>query len=120
MLHLDSANQAEAVLSGYSATKALARERPEWLEVVKACYEEARSSEEFAGAWVVRRLGRWIPSLRVLAGYGIVERVHVARAGRRAYYRMPDRAGVGRALVELSLLDAEDGPESDRGLRPEA
>jgi hypothetical protein len=90
--------------SVYRAVKVLAREHPQWLDVVKACHEEAAEVDEFAGAWVVRRLGRWIPSLRILARYGILEKVDTSRGGRRAYYRMVDREEVGRALQELSVL----------------
>lgn len=66
-----------------------------------AAYEEAGQSPEFAGAWVVERLGAWVPSLRPLASRGIVVKTDTARGGRRAYYTMPDREGVGRALAEL-------------------
>ena len=90
--------------SGNAAVKVLARERPDWLDAVRACYEEAGQVEEFAGAWVLQRLGRWLPSLRLLATYGILEKVDTSRGGRRAYYRMPDRDGVGAALRELGML----------------
>ena len=91
------------MLSPYAAVKVLARENPEWLDVVRACYDQAEETEEFAGAWVRRRLGRWFPSLRILGRYGILEKVDVSRGGRRAYYRMPDREGVEKALRELGI-----------------
>ena len=90
--------------SPYTAVKELAREKPEWLPVVRACYELADETEEFAGAWVVSQLGRWVPSLRILASRGILEKVGTARGGRRAYYRMLDRSAVRRALGELGEL----------------
>jgi hypothetical protein len=90
--------------SAYRAVKVLARERPEWLDVVRACYDEAAVTDEFAGAWVVKRLGRWFPSLRILGRYGILQKVDSSRGGRRAYYRMPDREEVGRALRDLGVL----------------
>ncbi len=91
------------MLSSYAVVKIFAKEHPEWLDVVHACYNQAEETQEFAGAWVCRRLGRWFPSLRVLARYGILEKVDIARGGRRAYYRMSDRKGVGKALQELGI-----------------
>jgi len=67
------------------------------------CYELAGETEEFAGAWVVNRLGHWVPSLRTLASRGVLQKVDTSRGGRRAYYRMLDRAGVRRALEELKV-----------------
>jgi len=102
-------------MSGYEGTIRLAREkryfnlpfgrgRGDWLRVVKACYEEAIRVEVFAGSWIVDKVG-WFPSLRTLVKYGILEKVGVTvRAGRRAYYRMPDPEGVRRALEQLGYL----------------
>jgi hypothetical protein len=90
--------------SGYIAVKIFAKEHPDWLDVVRACYDEAAETEQFAGTWVFLRLGRWFPSLRTLAGSGILEKVRTTQGGRRAYYQMPDREGVGRALHELGML----------------
>ncbi len=98
---------------GYTGTKQLAMKQPEfrdphgnignWLKVVKGCYEEADKTKEFAGAWIKDIVG-WFPSLRTLAKYGIVVKTRTRRGGRRAYYIMPDRDGVGRALKELGYL----------------
>ena len=87
--------------SAYTAVREIAVERPEWLAVIRACYEVANETDEFAGAWVLNRLGRWVPSLRTLATRGILQKVDTSRGGRRAYYRMPDRGGVRSALEEL-------------------
>jgi hypothetical protein len=92
------------MLSSYVAVKALANKHPEWLDVVRACYDQANQTQEFAGAWVRRRLGHWFPSLRTLARYGILEKVDTSRGGKRAYYRMPDREGVEKAMQELGIL----------------
>jgi len=101
-------------MSGYEATIRLAKEnrwynmpfgigQGDWLKVVKACYEEAVKAREFAGSWVANRVG-WFPGLRTLVKYGILEKVgETVRAGRRAYYRMPDPEGVKRALEELGI-----------------
>jgi hypothetical protein len=76
----------------------------DWLEVVKACYEVAGRVDEFAGAWIANKIG-WFPSLRKLVKYGILEkRGETVRRGSRAYYAMPDRSGVERALRELGIL----------------
>ena len=92
------------MLPTVSAIKALALDHPDWLDVVQACYYQALETNEFAGAWVLRRLGRWVPSLRMLASYGILEKVDTARGGRRAYYRMPNREEVGQALRDLKVV----------------
>ena len=89
------------MLSSYSAVKVLVEERPQWLDVVRACYEISEEHEDFAGAWVVSKLGRWIPSLRTLKSYGILEKIDTSRGGRRAYYRLCNREEVGRALAEF-------------------
>jgi hypothetical protein len=82
----------------------LAEERPEWLDVVRVCYELSGDVEEFAGSWVYSRLGSWFPSLRTLVVCGILEHTHSTRQKQRGYYRMRDSIGVGRALRELGLL----------------
>jgi hypothetical protein len=93
------------------AVRRLAQEHPDWLPVLEAAVSVAADVEqtggEFAGAWVLAELekrGRnvWIPNLRRLASYGLIEKSGPStRGGRRAYYRMPDRAGIARALEEL-------------------
>ena len=92
---------------GYEEVKRLAKERPDWLPIVKACYDEAGETEgPFAGRWVNERLGGgWnFPSLRLLVGYGILRHEYSTRAKRRGYYTMPSRSGVGRALHELGYI----------------
>ena len=90
------------------AVRRLAMEHPEWLPVLEAAAAVAANVEEyggeFAGASVVDELARrgsprWIPNLRILVGYGLLEKSGPStRGGRRAYYRMPDPAGVVTAL----------------------
>jgi hypothetical protein len=90
------------------AVRRLAIEHPNWLPVLEAAASVAADLEpqggEFAGAWVVAELAkrgspRWIPNLRILVSYGLLEKSGPStRGGRRAYYRMPDRAGVVKAL----------------------
>src|SRR6266545_412261 len=92
------------------AVRRLASEHPEWLPVLEAAVTVAANVEahggEFAGAWVVDELGRrgaprWIPNLRILVSYGLIEKSGPStRGGRRAYYRMPARAEVEKALEE--------------------
>lgn len=90
----------------------LASEKPEWLPALRAACRSAQKAEpyggEFAGSWVVSELEQltgeraWLPGLRTLAVYGLIEKSGPStRGGRRAYYRMPDRAGVELALQEL-------------------
>jgi len=90
--------------SSYEGVMLLAEQRPVWLDVVKTCYMEAAETDRFAGAWVFWRLGRWFPSLRTLVCYGVLEKVSTSRGGRRAYYRMPRREEVRRALRDLGML----------------
>ena len=88
-------------------------EKPDWIPVLRAAVSVAESVEatggQFAGSWVLQEWARhaapslaWKPGLRTLATYGFIEKVgESTRGGRRAYYRMPDRAGVDGALKEL-------------------
>lgn len=90
----------------------LARERPDWLPVLRAACEEAAESERlggrFAGRWVLQRLtaqeeaAPHRPGLRLLVGYGLLEKSgESTRGGRRAYYRMPEWREVRQALDQL-------------------
>jgi hypothetical protein len=98
--------------NGYGGTIRLAKENPnfkdplgnigDWLIVVKTCYDVSEKTKEFAGSWIANK--SWFPSLRTLAKYGIVEKTDTTRGGRRAYYIVPDRDGVGKALKELGYL----------------
>jgi len=86
----------------------LAVEHPDWMPVLEAAVAVAERAEpqggEFAGAWVLDELranggSSWIPNLRILASHGLLEKSGAStRGGRRAYYRMPDRQAVARAL----------------------
>lgn len=97
----------------------LAFEQPDWVPVLQAACEQARASEpyggEFAGSWVLRKLEEltgkpaWRPGLRLLVGYGLIEKSgESTRGGRRAYYRMPDRTEIEEALKELRLAWKND------------
>lgn len=105
--------------SGYIGIMRLARERPEWLPIAEACVRCVKTSRgEFAGRWVLQELERtdwtglsgdgkkWFPGLRTLVAYGILKHEDTVRGGRRAYYSMPDAAGVEKALKELGYLKA--------------
>ena len=104
----------------------LAYEKPDWLPVLRSACQEARTSEpfggRFAGSWVLRGVetetgGRaWRPGLRLLVAYGLLEKDgESTRGGRRAYYRMPDRAGVEQALEDLPQAGGRSLPDSRRG-----
>jgi len=96
------------IITADQAVRRLALEHPEWLPVLDAAAAVAANVEEyggeFAGAWVVDELARrgsprWIPNLRILVSYGLLEKSGPStRGGRRAYYRMPDRVGVVKAI----------------------
>ena len=103
----------------------LAYEKPDWIPVLQAACVQARKTApyggEFAGSWVLQEVKQltgtpdWRPGLRLLASYGLIEKVgESTRGGRRAYYRMPDPDGVEQALGALPPpLD-----QSTRGQRP--
>ncbi len=90
------------------AVRRLAIEHPDWLAVLEAAAAVAAKVEEhggeFAGSWVVDELARrgqprWIPNLRILVSYGLLEKSGPStRGGRRAYYRMPNRGDVVEAI----------------------
>lgn len=91
----------------------LQTEKPEWIPVLRAAVTVAERVEpyggQFAGSWVLEEWGRqakpdiaWKPGLRTLATYGLIEKVgESTRGGRRAYYRMTDRAGIDEALKQI-------------------
>jgi len=100
---------------GYIGTKRLVADRPDWIEVVEECLktsdEAQRYNGEFPGArvWkVMKEKNKYLfPNLKPLVTYGILRKTDSSRGGRRAYYVMPDRNGVRRALTELN---EEPGP----------
>ncbi len=110
-MHLTVNNVKEVKKMSYAGTKRLAKERPDWIPIVRECLECAREYNEFAGSWVLKRLEEkkkkkiWKPGLRTLVKYGILKRTRTSRGGRRAYYIMPDPEGVERALRELGLYE---------------
>jgi hypothetical protein len=94
----------------------LASERPDWIPVLRAACECAKNAEaygsDFPGARVLSELEKqagqrvWLPGLRTLTAYGLLEKSgESTRGGRRAYYRMPDRHAVEAALQELGRQD---------------
>lgn len=96
----------------------LLNEYPEEQLLLRAACETARKCEpgDFAGSWVLQEMERqtgersWRPGLRRLSAFGLIEKTGTARGGRRAYYQMPDRAGVEQALAEI---EARRGANSD-------
>lgn len=94
------------------AVRRLANEHPEWIAALEAAVAVAGRSgaadAEFAGSWVLKELesraGRkqWIPNLRLLVTYGILEKSgESTRGGRRAYYRFVNRAAIQDALGQI-------------------
>ena len=82
----------------------LGPERELWLSAVRACYDATGDiSGPFAKQWV-RELDAAPFNLKRLERYGILEKVSTSRRGHRAYWKMVDREGVGRALKELGYL----------------
>jgi len=94
------------MISGYSATKRLLEEKPEWYPTLLETLAAAKKYKEFAGCWVLkivkekREFYPAGPGLKKLAAYGILKRTETTRNGRRAYYVMQDPEGVEKALKE--------------------
>jgi hypothetical protein len=101
----------------------VASEHPTWIPVLAAACKRARAAEpyggEFAGAWVFDEIARQgaepgIPNLRPLASFGLIEKSgESTRGGNRAYYRMPDREAIERALETLKAINS--GPAGPKG-----
>src|SRR3989344_260432 len=96
--------------AAYIGTVALLRDHPEWRGVIVAALEEAKTiqSGRFAGAWVLERAKahgvRWIPNLRKLVAYQILDKEgDSTRGGRRSYYSMPDVQSVEQALNDIGV-----------------
>ncbi|MGH7904328.1 MAG: hypothetical protein ACREPA_09425 [Candidatus Dormibacteraceae bacterium] len=110
------------------AVASLIAERPDWIPVLEAAIAVSDQVEpnggEFAGAWVIDELARraghrtWLPNLRVLVSYGLVEKSgESTRGGRRAYYRMPAKKAVVEALRRLKPSRAPRRPEQPNRFR---
>jgi len=95
-----------------TAVRRLAHEHPEWVAALEAALAVASrsglSDAEFAGSWVLKELEsragrkRWIPNLRLLVTYGILEKSgQSTRGGRRAYYRFVNLAATQDALEQI-------------------
>src|SRR5437879_6407235 len=105
-------DQLMAVSESDRAVRRLASEHPQWVTVLEAALTLAARSQpygaEFAGSSVLQELesraGRrqWIPNLRLLVTYGILEKVgDSTRGGRRAYYRFVNRPAIQDALEQI-------------------
>jgi hypothetical protein len=102
-----------APLSTRERVLRLLNEYPEETSLLRAACEQARrcAPGDFAGSWVLRELSRltgrpsWRPGLRRLSAFGLIEKTGITRGGRRAYYRMPDREEVERALTAIEARE---------------
>lgn len=101
----------------YNKVAELAREREDWLPVLDAACAEAEESERFggrfAGRWVLQRAAQdfgqpmWKPGLRLLVGYGLLQKDgESTRGGRRAYYKMANWRQVSEALKSVRAQGA--------------
>lgn len=121
-------------MSPQDKLRRLALEHPDWLPVADAATRVAERVEahggEFAGTWVLSELdGRWVPNLRILVAYDLLEKSGPStRGGRRAYYRMPDWREIRAGLAEwgsgsrpptrrLSFIGAGSSGGGDTGRR---
>lgn len=91
------------MVNAKQGVKRFLRDHPNWLPIIKACADEARENQEFAGKSVLKRAGMWVPGLTALtrAEYAILKHEETTKKGREAYYSMPDLAGVLEALQEI-------------------
>lgn len=97
---------------GARAVRRLTNEHPEWVAVLEAAVAVASrsgpSDAEFAGSRVLRELEsraghkQWIPNLRLLVSYGILEKSGESiRGGRSAYYRFVNLLATKDALEQI-------------------
>src|SRR5260370_42116144 len=112
-------------MDAQQAVGALLNERPDWIPVLRAACAVSDRLEafggEFAGAWVIdeleRRTGRrtWLPNLRVLVRYGLIEKAGESSRGcRRAYYRFSAKESIKEALTRLGA-GGESGNSPAKG-----
>ncbi len=89
---------------GYNGVMGLAKEHPDWLLIVKACYEAAVEFDCFAGSQVFDKVGweHWFPGLKRLEKYEILK--HEGSTKRGAFWTIPNKNGVSRALHELEII----------------
>lgn len=105
---------SKKAMSPRGRVRRLALEHPEWLSVVEAATRVAERVDgqggEFAGAWVLDELdGVWMPNLRLLSSYGLIEKSgESTRGGRRAYYRMPEWREIRAALADWQAPGARE------------
>lgn len=91
---------------GHVPVMRLAVEDPGWLPLVKAAWEFSNQfGNYFSGKWILgyARAG-WFPNLKPLVTRGILEKESSTAGGKKAYYRLVDTDGTGRALRELGLV----------------
>ncbi len=100
-----------SAVDGYSRVMAMAaglsgETRDRWLKVTASCCQAADRihSDHFAKRWLPGFQQEAI-NLRRLAKWGILHQVKTTCRGHRAYWRMPDREGVAKALRELGYLE---------------
>jgi hypothetical protein len=94
----------------------LNEDHPDWIPILRAaCTVVGRISPDaqFAGSWVLQEYARATggstikPGLRRLVSYGLIESTGVtSRGGKRAYYVMPHREEIERALADLPAEDS--------------
>jgi hypothetical protein len=103
-------------MAGYESVTRVAQEHPNWLQTIRDCYEQLGRQEAEGGVdhtcvkWIAARSGRQPPNLGPLVRWGVLTKkkwgvvsgVDLDVSGR-AYYQMPDRRGVGRALDALGV-----------------
>ena len=102
-------------LTAEEKARRLLRAFPHWKPILLTCITVAKERGEeskntkysgrFAGAWVIQSLrvdGIPPPSnLRTIATIGLIKLVSTSRSGNRAYYTIPDVAGITKALKEF-------------------
>ena len=107
------------------AVAALVADKPEWVPVLEAAIAVSDRGEkyggEICGAWVIDELESrtghrtWLPNLRVLQSYGLVEKTgESVRGGRRAYYRIPAKRELAEALSRLKPAPGSNPPPKER------
>jgi hypothetical protein len=103
-MRLQMKREWDSMKSAYESTKQFLQEFPNWTPIIVACVQLADESGDFASSAVNNRAQLRGFILVPLRESGILERTGDSiHRGHNAIYRMPDREGVKRALIEMGI-----------------
>jgi hypothetical protein len=89
-------------VDGYEAVMAVAERRPDWVSVIRACFEYGDVTS-FKRKWIFKEFAFPV-TLEPLIGMGVLRKVGAGGADGNADWCFVDRVGAGRAIAELSAV----------------